>query len=453
MFLAALSFILGLALLDETVVSLALPTITEEFGMTLTQSHWVVNSYLLMFAALVAFGGKLADWVNINYLIILGMSIFGLASLACGFATNGSFLIAARVVQGVGAAIMFPLPVVAISRIFPPEGRGFALGIYGSAATVFMSLGPLVSGYLTSYFSWHWIFWINPPFVVIVCLVIAFAPLRGPVAYGQDENISKDSFDWLGVTFLLVGLFFFVLAIMQAPDWGWTSRKVVLSFVIGLGGLAIFIWNELRRRAPLIEVSLFEAPSFTSAAFVVFQAQYVKIVMFIFGALYFQQTLGFAPFIAGLALMAAVTMNVMTAGLGGLCTDRFGVRVPNMLGLLTMSGSLLWITALISADNYWLLFPALLAFGASLPLLFLPAMKSALDSVETSKKGQASGVMITSQMLGGTVGMSISSSIFIFTMSYEFVFGSAAVISLICCLCSYLYFGTGEVVEETEGQG
>ncbi len=292
----------------------------------------------------------------------------------------------------------------------------------------------------------------QPPFVVVVCLVIAFAPLRGPVAYGQDQDISKDSFDWMGVTFLLVGLFFFVLAIMQAPDWGWTSSDVILSFILGLGGLAMFIWNELRRRAPLIDVGLFEAPSFTSAAFVVFQAQYVKIVMFIFGALYFQETLGFAPFIAGLALMAAVTMNVATAGLGGFCIDRFGVRVPNMWGLLIMSGSLLWVTVFISKDSYWLLFPALLAFGASLPLLFLPAMKSALDSVQTAKKGQASGVMITCQMLGGTVGMSISSSIFIFTMSYELVFGTAAVISLICCWCSYLYFGTGDIVEDTEYQ-
>ncbi|KZL20437.1 Methyl viologen resistance protein SmvA [Pseudovibrio sp. Ad37] len=134
--LAAMSFILGLALLDETVVSLALPTISEEFGMTLTQAHWVVNSYLLMFAALVALGGKLADLVNINYLILSGMIIFGLASLACGFAPNGGFLVGARVVQGIGAAIMFPLPIVAISRIFPPERRGFALGVFGSIATI-----------------------------------------------------------------------------------------------------------------------------------------------------------------------------------------------------------------------------------------------------------------------------------------------------------------------------
>lgn len=448
MILGAVSFILGLALLDETVVSLALPTITQEFGMTLTQAHWVVNSYLLMFAALVAFGGKLADWVNINYLIIVGMSIFGLASLACGFAPNARFLIAARVVQGIGAAIMFPLPVVAISRIFPAESRGFALGIFGSGATVFMSLGPLVSGYFTSYFSWHWIFWINPPFVLIVCLVIALAPLKGRVAHGEDPDILNNSFDWLGFITLLVGLFFFVLAVMQAPDWGWTSRAVIGSLGVGVVALAIFIWNELHRDAPLIEVRLFENPSFATAAFVVFQAQYVKIVMFIFGALYFQNVLGFVPFIAGLALMAAVTMNAMSAGLGGVCIDKFGVRVPNMAGLLLLSVSMLWLTAFISHDSYWLLFPALLIWGASMPLLFLPAMKAALDSVELTKKGQASGVMITSQMLGGTVGMSISSLVFILSGSYELVFGVAASITLLCCLPSYFYFGKGVVVTD-----
>ncbi|SFK01609.1 drug resistance transporter, EmrB/QacA subfamily [Pseudovibrio ascidiaceicola] len=441
--LAAMSFILGLALLDETVVSLALPTISEEFGMTLTQAHWVVNSYLLMFAALVALGGKLADLVNINYLILSGMIIFGLASLACGFAPNGGFLVGARVVQGIGAAIMFPLPIVAISRIFPPERRGFALGVFGSIATIFLSSGPLVSGYFTSYFSWRWIFWINPPFVLIVCLVIAFAPLRGRIAHGQDKSLSDYSFDWLGIITLLVGLFFFVLAIMQAPEWGWTSRDIVLSFVVGVSALAVFLWNELHKKAPLIQVRFFKEPSFAVAAFVVFQAQYSKIAMFIFGALYFQDKLGFAPFFAGLALMSAVVMNAATAGLSGVCVDKFGVRTPAMWGLLVLSSSTLWLTAFISRDNYWLLLPALLAWGAAMPLLFLPSMKSSVDSVELTHKGQASGVMITSQMLGGTIGMSVSSSIFLFTESYEYVFGTAAAVTLLCYLLSFMYFGKG----------
>ncbi|SDR21853.1 MFS transporter [Pseudovibrio sp. Tun.PSC04-5.I4] len=448
--LSAMSFILGLTLLDETVVSLALPTITKEFGMTLTQAHWVVNSYLLMFAALVALGGKFADLVNINYLIFTGMTIFGLASLACGFAPTGRFLIGARAVQGIGAAIMFPLPITMISHIFPSSRRGFALGIYGSIACVFIASGPLVSGYFTSYFSWRWIFWINPPLVLLVCLVIAAAPLKGRFAHGGDRSLSHFPFDWGGIITLLIGLFFFVLAIMQAPDWGWTSTEILLSFIVGVSALCIFVRTELHREAPLIQVRLFKEPAFSVAAFVVFQAQYSKIAMFIFGALYFQEKLGFEPFIAGLALMSAVIMNTVTAGLGGIYVDKFGNRSPAMWGMFILSSSMLWLTFFISENNYWLLLPALLAWGASMPLIFLPSMKSSVETVSLNKRGQASGVMVTSQMLGGTIGMSISSSIFIFTHSYELVFGAATIVTLICYLLCYYYFGKGPVVEENE---
>ncbi|KZL19277.1 Multidrug resistance protein stp [Pseudovibrio axinellae] len=438
--LVAMSFILGLALLDETVVSLALPTITEEFGMSLTGAHWVVNSYLLIFSALVALGGKLADLVNINYLVFAGIIVFSLASLACGFAPTGNFLIGARAAQGIGAAIIFPLPIATISRIFPAKHRGFAFGVYASIACIFMASGPLVSGYFTSELSWRWIFWVNLPMSLLVFLVFAIAPLKGRHAYGGDRSVSDYPFDWLGITTLLAGLFFFVMAIMEAPDWGWEDNMTIWAGIVGIAALTLFVWNELSRKNPLIQLHFFKDPSFAVAAFIVFQTQFSKIVLFIFGALYFQEALGFPPLVAGIALMAALMLNPVTASMSGVLVDKYGPRAPAMWGLPLVTGSMIWITAFISLDNYWLLLPALTVWGAGMPFVFLPSTKSALESVDLEKRGQASGVMISFQMLGGTIGMSISSSVFIATNSYQLVFGIATALMLLCYLLAYFYF-------------
>ncbi|PHQ67060.1 MAG: MFS transporter, partial [Sneathiella sp.] len=167
--------VIFLVLLDETVVGIALPTITRDLGLSEISSHWVVNSYLLVFAGLVAAGGRLGDIFGLRVLFTLGILIFGLASLACGFMGDGTWLIIARCVQGVGAAIIFPASMAMIAIIFPEKERGMAIGIYGAIGTVGLTLGPLVGGYFSEAFSWRWIFWINPPIVILIAVLVLVA--------------------------------------------------------------------------------------------------------------------------------------------------------------------------------------------------------------------------------------------------------------------------------------
>ncbi|MEM7046016.1 MAG: MFS transporter, partial [Pseudomonadota bacterium] len=170
--LAAMGAVLGVVLLDETVVGVALPTMIRDLDLSVVGSHWVVNSYLLVFAVLAAAAGRLGDIVGLRMLFIVGLAIFGLASLASGFATSGAWLITSRAVQGVGSAIIFPASLAIISHAFPPEQRGMAIGVYGAIGTFFLSMGPFAGGFFSEYLSWRWIFWINPPIVIVIALVM-----------------------------------------------------------------------------------------------------------------------------------------------------------------------------------------------------------------------------------------------------------------------------------------
>ena len=186
--LAAMGGVLGLVVLDETVVGVALPTIRDELGMSQVAAHWVVNAYLLVFSGLAAAAGRLGDIVDIKRLFIVGVLIFGVASLASGFARDGAWLITMRALQGMGAAIVFPTSVAVIPLVFPPEQRGVAFGIHTAIGGVFMSLGPLVGGFFTETLSWRWIFWINLPVVVAVALVMS-AAWMAPTREGRRSRV------------------------------------------------------------------------------------------------------------------------------------------------------------------------------------------------------------------------------------------------------------------------
>jgi len=412
--------ILGIILLDETVVGVALPTIQIDLGLDEIESHWVVNVYMLVLACVAAVAGRLGDMIGHRRLMVLGLAVFGLASLACGFAAGGTWLIAARGVQGVGAAIIFPVSLAMVAMTFPERQRGFALGIYGSVGTTFLALGPTVGGLLTDIASWRWIFWLNPPITLAIAAIV-LAVWRDRPRDGAPERLDKKGF-----LLLVGGLSLVIFAVMEGPDRGWTEPAILLPLVIGVALLALFVRVERRIAAPLIDVSLFADRTFAACNLVIFTAQYSKMAMFVFGAMYLQDILKMSPFMAGLALLPTVATQVFMAPLAGRAADRFGARWPSLGGLVSMTAGLVLVALAMDWKSYLLMFPGLLAWGLSPAFLFVPPQRAVMGAVPPAKHGQAGGIAMSSQLVGATVGMAVCSTIFSMTGDFRAVFLATA---------------------------
>ena len=430
--LAAMGAVLGVILLDETVVGVALPTMQIDLGMNEVESHWVVNIYMLVLAVLAAAAGKFGDIVGHKTLMHTGLLIFGLASLACGIAESGAWLIIARGVQGVGAAIIFPSSLAMVTIAFPETQRGLALGIYGAVGTVFLALGPLVGGFLTDYASWHWIFLVNPPIVLIVALVVVVAWREPPRAEAVDRV------DKPGLILLVGGLSMLVFSLMEAPEWGWSDPSILALLVVGVVLLCAFVWVELKTPAPLIEVDLFANPTFAGCNLIIFSAQFTKMAVFVFGALYLQEVLGMSPLLAGLALLPTVAPQPFTAPWSGHIADRFGARWPSLAGVFVMLVGLVWVTVAMSWNSYALIFPGLLAWGLATAFLFVPPQRAVMSAVPPGKQGEAGGIAMSSQLLGATIGMAVLSTVFSMTEDYRAVFFANALLTLLVLIVGWL---------------
>ncbi|HXV79297.1 MAG TPA: MFS transporter [Candidatus Binatia bacterium] len=389
--LSAVGGVLGLIVLDETVVGVALPTIRRDLGMSLVSSHWVVNAYLLVLTCLVAAGGKLADLVDIRRIFIAGLAIFGLASLASGLAESGAAIITSRGIQGIGAAIVFPVSLAMITKVFPPEQRGLAFGIQTTVGTIFLALGPLVGGVLTHVASWRWIFWVNLPVVVAIAVVVLAAWVPSIQTGGHPR------FDIGGLITLLLAIGALVLGAMQGVEWGWFSLPTLGLLIGGAVMTAIFTVIELRASAPLIEVALFRSGPFTAGNLMVYTAQCNKIAMFVFVALYLQDVLRMSALHAGSALLLAVLPAPFTSRPAGRLTDRFGPRWVSLGGLLLNASALLWIGLAVPSRRFDMLVAPFLLWGAALSVLFVAARHMVMNAVAPEKQGQAGGINLTAQ--------------------------------------------------------
>jgi len=423
--MVAMGCVVGVILLDETIVAVALPTIQRDLGLSVVSSHWVLNTYLLFLAGLAAAAGRLGDIVGIKVLCLLGLALFGLSSLLAGLAQDGASIIIARSFQGVGAAAIFPISLAIVTSVFPPEQRGFAIGLYGAIGTSFFALGPLVGGVFTDFVSWRWIFWINPPIVLAIALAV--------LVYWKDppREPADARFDSIGLIMLICGMGMIVFAVMQSSDWGWASLGIWPVLIVGCGLMAAFVHYEIRKSNPLIEVDLFASSTVSACTLVLFTAQYSKLTFIVFGALYFQQALGFSPFYAGLALLPAVGIQAFAAVPSGRFVDRVGTRLPTLVGLSVASLSLIWMGVAVARNEYAVLLPALLAWALVMGFLYLPAMRALPNAVAIERQGQAGGIVMSSQLLGGTVSVAVGSSLYAFNNSFEIIFLANGVLSLV----------------------
>lgn len=428
--LGAMGAILGVILLDETVISVGLPTIQNDLGLSALAAHWVVNVYLLVLACFAAAAGRLGDILGMRLLLSAGLLIFGLASAMGGFSETGFVLLLARGIQGVGAAMIFPLSLVVLIQSFDEKERGLALGLYGGIGTVFLSLGPLVGGLLTEYLSWRWIFWVNPPIVLAVA-VVTWACWRDP------EHTPTTQFDWKGLVLLVASLGAFVFGIMEGPDRGWLRPEVLVALVAGGSLFVVFVRLEQRSCEPLIAVDLFRIPGFAAANMILFTAQFGKIALFVFSALYFQSDLGYAPLAAGAALLPIAIPQVFIAPVAGKVADRLGTRRPSLIGMALGTSAVVLVAVGMELQFTGMTLCGFVLWGCCVPFLFVPPRRAVMSSVPANLHGQASGISMSFQLLGGTVGMALGSSVFTITGSFPLVF--AFVASFAACVLAYAF--------------
>jgi EmrB/QacA subfamily drug resistance transporter len=391
-------------LLDQTVVSVALPTIQRDLDMSQTSLQWVVNAYLLAIAALVAVGGRLSDMFNRVGVLIVGVAIFVTFSAACGLAQSDSWLVASRVCQGIGAALMVPPTAAILMATFGPSERGRAMGIYAGVSMIFLSLGPLIGGLLTEHASWRWVFLINLPVGLATIAMVIRAKAPGAVAGGQ-------SLDWPGVLTLVPGLAAVVLALMESNSWGWGDTRTLSLLAGGLVLLTIFVFVERRATAPLVELRLFRVRNFSGDSLVLFFVQFALIGMTIFGAIYIQDLLGYDPVEAGLALLPLTIPILVVAPIAGRLFDRIGPRALAASGALAIGLAQLWNASVLHEFSYPLLVPGYVLAGVGIGLVMSPTTTDAMSVSPGPLRGQASGVLQTVRQVGGTVGLAIVGAI------------------------------------------
>lgn len=435
--LAAASSVLGLVVLDETVVGVALPTIRDELGMTEVGSHWVVNAYLLTFTCFLAAGGKLGDMLGRRTAFPGGAALFLAGSLLAGAAPSGGWLIAGRALQGVGAAVTFPTSMAIVASAFPPQRRGSAFGVQTTIAGCFMTAGPLVGGVFSQALSWRWIFFINLPVVAITASLL-LATLAAPAPRTRDQGaFGLTRFDYPGLAALVAGLTGITVGLMQSTDWGWTSPAVLGGLVGGAVLVAIFVAIELRRAAPLVELDLLAIPTFTGGNVVFAIFQFEKMIVFVFVALYLQHGLGRSPIEAGVVVSVAILPTLMTSRLAGKVRDKHGARVPLTITLVVTAVAVAAVGVATVVGSQALIVAVLVVWGAIMPFIAVTTRPAVMGAVPATKQGQASGVNLSIQMLGGTVAIAVCSPLLILTGAYWPVFVVTGLVTLAAAFVSW----------------
>jgi EmrB/QacA subfamily drug resistance transporter len=400
--LATMTGSLSMIMIDQTVVGVALPTMRVDLGLSSTGVQWVVNAYLLVFAVLVALGGRAGDLWGPARMFKLGVSVFVLASVACGLAQTDVSMIVARGLQGVGAATMVPATGAIVMRSFEPRERGRAMGIYAGASMIFLALGPLIGGVLTQSVSWRAVFFVNVPIGLITLLAARFTLEREP-----HRDPAAGSLDLVGIPLLIVGLTALVLALMQAQTWGWGSSGVLVLLAVSALVMPAFCWWELRCEDPVVELRLFRAGNFAIDTVVLAVVQFALVGVSVFGAIWVQDALGFGPIAAGLSLLPLTLPLLPTAPLAGRINDEHGPRVLLGIGTLLLSLALGWLALVLHKHSYPWLIPGYVAIGIALGLAISPASTDAMNAAAPRQRSQASGLTQMMRQVGGTIGLAV----------------------------------------------
>jgi EmrB/QacA subfamily drug resistance transporter len=403
--LAIVSIALFMVTLDNLVVTNALVSIREDLGASLEELEWTVNAYTLSFAVFLLSAAALGDRLGRRLVFAVGIGVFTVSSAAAALAPSTDALIAARALQGLGAAVIAPLSLTLLSEAFSADRRGLALGIWSGVSGLGVALGPVVGGAVVEGFSWQWIFWLNVP----IGLALAPAALRS-LAESRGPNARLDL---PGVALVSTGLLGVVFGIVRAQALGWTSTTVIGSLAAGAALLAAFVAWELRTPAPMLPMRLFRNRGFSAT-------NGVSLAMFFgaFGSIFllaqfFQVAQGYSPLEAGIRTLPWTAMPIFVAPIAGILSDRIGSRPLMATGLALQATALAWLAVVIEPDAaYGLFVPAFVMAGTGMALVFAPSANAVLSSVRPEEAGQASGATNTIREIGGVLGVAVLATVF-----------------------------------------
>ena len=401
--------ITGLALfmasLDNLVVTNALPVIRVHLHAGLSGLEWIVNAYTLTFAVLLLSAAAIGERFGRRRIFVLGITIFTAASAVAALAPSIGILVAARAVQGAGAAMIMPLSLTLLSAAVPPERRNAALGIWGAIGGVAVAIGPLVGGAITTGWAWQYIFWINVP-VGVALGILAWWKLAESRGY-------KARLDIRGVVLVSIGLFGVVYGLVQGNSHGWTSAGVVSAFAIGAVGLAAFVRWELRIENPMLPLRLFGNRAFAAVNVTAMLFSFGMFGSIFFLSQFLQTVQGYSPLSAGLRILPWTGMVMVLAPIVGILSERWGGKRLVVPGLILQAAGLAWLALLLTPSTPYIdMVPAFILAGTGMTLFFVPLASLVLGAVPSSLEGIASGTNSAFRELGGVLGIAVLGAVF-----------------------------------------
>jgi EmrB/QacA subfamily drug resistance transporter len=406
--LVAMIFAVSMTFIDQTIVALAVPELQKDLGLSATGTQWIINAYLLSLAALFAFGGRLADIAGHRRMLVVGVVMFAGASTLCGLVPTGevaeAWLIFFRVVQGAGAALMFPAALAIIVAAFPIADRGKAMAAFFGITGALTAVGPIAGGYLTEW-TWRSIFWINLPVAVIALVLTARAK-------PADER-HPAPIDWPGTALVASGMALSVLGLQQSSAWGWDSPVTWICIIVGLLLLGAFVRQELRTEHPLIQMRIFRNRAFSADNAVLFLLMIVFLPLFFFVSLYAQIALGEDSSGAGLYLLVFFGGFAAGSQWGGRILDARGPRAAVIPGAaLAAVGLFLWGRHLTDFDlgDQWIY---IVLAGLGVGLILGPASTDAVNRAPQTSYGEVTGINQTVRNFGASLGLAVLGTILI----------------------------------------
>jgi len=397
-----------MAVLDATIVNVALSKLMSSFGVSVDRVEWVITAYLLVFGVMLPSSGWLADHLGYKLIFLSGLLLFTLGSFLCSLSWNLHALIAFRVVQGAGAGVLMPVGMAIVTREFPPEKRGIALGFWSIAASASVSLGPTLGGYLIDNFSWHTIFDVNIP-VGIFAMIALLVVLR------ELKSETTRSFDLVGFLSLSTFLTALLLALASGNSaWnsgGWTSNYILTCFVISAVGLLVFLITEFSVEHPLIELNLFKNFNFAVSNIVVFMFGLGMFGSTFLLPIYLQNSLGYTPLQAGMVFLPIGFLQGLVSPLSGIFSDRFNPKIPLILGLLLMAFTFYQFGFLSYLSEKSQIMLPLYLRGIAMGILFTPLTIISISEIANHKMAQASGLINVIRQIGGSFGVAVFGTI------------------------------------------